>query len=244
VLGWQQSTAQDAGPSITVPAAIAAGPAAQTPLPIRIGPPEKIPANSFVRLRGLPPAVSLSEGHAISPGAWAVPLASLGTLQMNVPVGISGRSEMTVSLVSFDGALLAEAKATLMIAPARRQAGADAPTSAPPPAPAMRARPPAVQAPVLTPQERERAEKLVARGERELGEGNVAMARQFLLRAAEAGLARGALLLATTYDPRELARLRVQGVQPNIAEARKWYERARELGAPEAEERITRLGGG
>ena len=49
---------------------------------------------------------------------------------------------------------------------------------------------------------------------------------------------------AATHDPRELARWRVQGVLPNLAEARKWYERARELGAPEAEERLARLGGG
>jgi len=33
-------------------------------------------------------------------------------------------------------------------------------------------------------------------------------------------------------------------VAPNLTEARKWYERARELGAPEAEERLARLGGG
>ena len=52
------------------------------------------------------------------------------------------------------------------------------------------------------------------------------------------------MLLAATYDPRELARSGVQGVQPNLPEARKWYERARELGAPEAEERLARLGGG
>jgi len=35
-----------------------------------------------------------------------------------------------------------------------------------------------------------------------------------------------------------------RGIQPNMDEARKWYERARELGAPEAEERLARLGGG
>ena len=70
------------------------------------------------------------------------------------------------------------------------------------------------------------------------------MARQFFLRAAQLGLARGALLLAASYDPRELARWGAQGIQPNLTEARKWYERARELGAPEAEERLARLGGG
>ena len=49
--------------------------------------------------------------------------------------------------------------------------------------------------------------------------------------------------LAATYDPSELARLQVQGIAPDPAEARKWYERARELGAPEAEERLARLAG-
>jgi TPR repeat protein len=97
---------------------------------------------------------------------------------------------------------------------------------------------------MLSPQEREAAEKMVARGERDLADGNVASARQFFLRAATAGLARGALLLAATYDPQELARLGVVGLQPNLPEARKWYERAQELGAPEARERLARLAGG
>jgi TPR repeat protein len=83
---------------------------------------------------------------------------------------------------------------------------------------------------------------MAARGERDLEQGNIALARQFFLRAAEAGLARAALLLAATYDPRELSRMRAQGIQANPALARKWYERARELGAPEAEERLARLG--
>jgi hypothetical protein len=102
----------------------------------------------------------------------------------------------------------------------------------------------ALRAPVLSPQEREAAEKMVARGERDLADGNVALARQFFLRAATAGFARGALLLAATYDPQELARLGVVGLQPSPAEARKWYERALELGAPEAQERLARLAGG
>jgi TPR repeat protein len=94
---------------------------------------------------------------------------------------------------------------------------------------------------LVAPTERERAERLVARGERDLADGNVALARQFFLHAAKAGLARGAFLLATTYDPRELARLAVFGVQPNVALARQWYERARELGATEAHERLVGL---
>jgi TPR repeat protein len=48
--------------------------------------------------------------------------------------------------------------------------------------------------------------------------------------------------LAGTYDPDELAKMKVVGLQPNVEEARKWYERARELGAFEAAERLRRLG--
>ena len=73
---------------------------------------------------------------------------------------------------------------------------------------------------------------MIARGERELEAGNVSVARQFFLRAADGGLARAALLLAWTYD-KEFARLRIQGVMPNRELADKWYKRARELEAPD-----------
>ena len=62
---------------ITVAPTIAAGPASQAPLPIRIGPPDALPKNSFVRVRGLPPTVSLSEGYVTAPGAWSVPIHAL-----------------------------------------------------------------------------------------------------------------------------------------------------------------------
>ncbi len=80
-------------------------------------------------------------------------------------------------------------------------------------------------------------------GPRHLDQGNIGAARLFFQRAAEAGLALGAIRLASTFDPAELARLNAQGVRPDREEARRWYERARELGAPEAEERLARLGG-
>jgi TPR repeat protein len=233
---------------VVVAQTIPARAASQVALQIRISPADALPKNSFVRVRGMPPAVSLSEGYATAPGAWAVPLYALANLQMIVPAGVSGSSELSISLVGEDGALLADAKATLLVdaqaqaapppdtkAGTRPDAKAETRAQAPPPRP---------RGPVLSPADREAAEKLVARGEREIEQGQVAVARQFFLRAAQAGLARAALLLAATYDPRELERWRVQGVQPNLDEARKWYGRARELGAPEAEERLARLGAG
>lgn len=234
----QASSAE--GPRITVAPAISTHSASQAALTIRVGPSDALPRNSFVRVRGLPPTVSLSEGYATAPGAWAVPLYALATLQMIVPAGVTGRAELSISLVNEDGALLADAKVLLTIA--AHQTPAPAQEAKAPPAPSPR--PPQPQAPMLSPADREAAERFIARGEQEIERGQVAIARQFFLRAAQAGLARGALLLAATYDPRELARWGVHGVLPNLPEARKWYERARELGAPEAEERLARLGSG
>ena len=82
----------------------------------------------------------------------------------------------------------------------------------------------------------------VTRGTSLLDEGNVAGARQFFERAAEAGLPEGAMALGTTYDPHELARLKVHGLRPDVATARRWYEKARDLGSAQALDHLARLG--
>jgi TPR repeat protein len=75
---------------------------------------------------------------------------------------------------------------------------------------------------------------LVERGDRLFGVGDIASARLFYERAADAGDGQAALRLGETYDPAflERAQLRVQG---DRALAVFWYQRARELGASEAE---------
>jgi hypothetical protein len=72
--------------------------------------------------------------------------------------------------------------------------------------------------------------------------GDVVSARLLFRRGADWGFASAALRLAATYDPSELRRLEVQDVAAERNEARKWYERARELGAPEAKERSCQTG--
>jgi hypothetical protein len=179
----------------------------------------------------LPHSASLSEGHSIAPGNWAVPLNGLPRLTLRVPPVVTGRSEIVISLIGDDGIVLSEVRVALVILPASVDKGSKA---------AEPARP---QAPGPKSADREAAEKLLARGERDFELGNIAHARQFFVRAAQAGLARAALMLAATYDPREIARVGAVGVQPNLAEARRWYLRAIELGAPEAAERLANLGG-
>ena len=98
----QQATrlAQKAEPSIEVPPTYLTGPASQIALSIQLGSPESIPTSSFLRIRGLPPTVSLSDGHAIGPGSWAVPLYSLPTLKAIVPAAVTGRAEVVIQLVA------------------------------------------------------------------------------------------------------------------------------------------------
>jgi TPR repeat protein len=72
--------------------------------------------------------------------------------------------------------------------------------------------------------------------------GEVAAARVMFQRAAEAGDGAGAFALAETYDPLVLGGLRLrEGIMPDLALARAWYERARDLGSLEARDRISRL---
>ena len=59
-----------------------------------------------------------------------------------------------------------------------------------------------------------------------LQRGDVVGARRFFVRAAEKGLTRSIVALAGTYDPAQLAKFNVHGMQPDVDAARKWYEKA------------------
>ncbi|MBX9589128.1 MAG: hypothetical protein K2X43_07480 [Hyphomonadaceae bacterium] len=246
--------AQTPRPAILIAATISAEPAQQAPLAIRIGSPEAVPKGSFIRIRGLPPTIALSDGHSIAPGSWAIPIAALPNLRITLPAMALGKSEISITLVGNDGTVLAEAKSVLIISATVAPGKSNGPSvsilragTPQPPAPAETAvRPPSPIPPEgpsrLTPEQRDRALRLVKRGDEHLAEGGIAQARLLYERAAEAGLAQGAMALAATYDAAELSRLGVRGLQPDRALALHWYERARQLGASEAEQRLRRLG--
>jgi hypothetical protein len=101
------------------------------------------------------------------------------------------------------------------------------------PAPALAASPPAPEplrqasAPTLP---RDEIEGYLAKGERMLKAGDIAAARLFFTRAAEAGEVRGALAMARSFDAETLRTLPVYGLQPNPQEAARWSARAKDLG--------------
>ena len=97
-------------------------------------------------------------------------------------------------------------------------------------------------APPARPVEDERTALLVKRAEDFVATGDFASARLLLRRAAESGHAGAALRLAATYDPDVLDRVGAKAMA-DIGEAKLWYEKARELGSPEARRRLDLLAG-
>lgn len=107
-------------------------------------------------------------------------------------------------------------------------------------APAVNPSPSPVRRPasVIDPEE---VAVLLKQGEQFISAGDVTGARVLFERAAEAGNAKGALALGATYDPSVLAKLGVRGIAPDVAKARQWYEKARDLGSAEALGRLQAL---
>jgi hypothetical protein len=117
--------------------------------------------------------------------------------------------------------------------------------SAPPPPTATAAAPVTPPAPTATAAAPDHNEVtgLLARGRSYLSDGDVALARVFLRRAAARDDAEAALALAGTYDPAELRRLGIPNFQAQAdpSKAREWYRRAADLGSAGAVLRLKRL---
>lgn len=111
------------------------------------------------------------------------------------------------------------------------------PTVAAAPAPEA----PALEAPRAEMPATADAEDLVARGSELLGNGDIAAARLFFERAAEAGNAHAALFVGRTFDPAYLERAGVRGMRGDLDEAAVWYRRARDLGESDAQRYLDNL---
>jgi hypothetical protein len=82
---------------------------------------------------------------------------------------------------------------------------------------------------------------LVTRGDVFLSAGDIASARLFYERAADAGDSAAALRLGATFDPNFLGRVGIRGNPGDPAQAASWYRRARDLGDAAAAERLKNL---
>lgn len=177
-----------------------------------------------------------------------VPATQIMTIKLQMPTDARVGGVLTVALTTLEGVSIAEAHITLVTAPPAQEnaaiaatppAGSDDSPTAATQAKEQQRTPPAR----LTAETRAGLLILLEKGRESLRLGNILHARQFYQRAAEKGLPEAALALAATYDPGELSRMKgVVGVVPDAALARKWYEKARQLGSPEADARLSELG--
>jgi hypothetical protein len=136
-------------------------------------------------------------------------------------------------------------------ASASREAKADdVVVSAPADTASLRRSPPAAaesqNAPLVSktpPINDEEVANLLASGRTFLIIGDITAARLAFRRAAESGDAQAALALGGTFDPVVLKALGAVGVAADPARARAWYQKAAELGSPDAPQRLNELPG-
>ena len=127
-------------PTIEVVQTLIVEPATDAPLMLHLKTTGVLPPQSFLRIRGLPHTASLSEGHFVRPGVWAVPLSALANVRITVPAAQAGQSQLTISLVTRDNEVLAEARTTLVVGTASLFKVAPlAPKAPPAPAPKVQA---------------------------------------------------------------------------------------------------------
>jgi hypothetical protein len=76
---------------------------------------------------------------------------------------------------------------------------------------------------------------MIERGRMLFEAGDVAAARLFFRRAANAGDAAAAIAMGATYDPEVLTQRFIRGIEADAQEAQRWYERARDIGGQRVE---------
>jgi hypothetical protein len=226
-------------PSIRVPAAT------ESVLRIDVSPRTAIPDRSILLIKGLPSTISLSHGRLFESGVWAVPVANLEDLRLISGSALLAKTDFSISLVTFSGDILAESGSSLSVVragqPLETTAAVHQADAVPPEPDAPKDEPRLLPSPpsgkVL-----ESVVLYMQKGDEFLKIGNISVARGFYTKAADLGWAEGALAVGTTYDPIELDKLRVLGgIQADAAMAKRWYEKAAELGSVQAQTRLGNL---
>lgn len=232
-----------AAPRIEAPGALTLEPAREIALPIRIETGGPVLGAAMVLLYGLPGHITLTGGRLFESGVWAVPAADLARTGFvtgeNAPPGQG--SELSITLVSLDGTVLAERRMMLLIAGTEQVAAATRSISSP-------VQPSAAEAAVIAPEEpplpvlripaEEEAQRL-KRGDEALALSDVAAARLIFEHLAALGSADGAFKLGQTYDPEVIASMAGGSmIRPDAASAARWYAKAAAMGHAEASEKI------
>jgi hypothetical protein len=209
----------------------------------------------------MPAGAKLTVGRRMSAGEWRVPAQEISDASVIPPADFVGVMKLTAELGGSDGAALVSSVvrltwtsarpggpavegastsvATVPSSPAastpQQQPQQQQPIASAEPPVAARAEPPARE---INPNE---VAGFVRRAQELLATGDLQAARLLLLRAAQAHDARAALLLAKSFDPIVSKRFGMADAEPDLAQARNWYQKAEEWGASEARRELDAL---
>jgi hypothetical protein len=181
---------------------------------------------------------TFATGQALSRTAWVLSPSQLDGAAITPPAGFAGAMDLAFELRLADGRVVDRKHARLEWSAPPPEASANVPPDAPAALDAPAAGPtPSAETPSRT-LSSEQLAALLKRGNELVSHGDLGGARLIFERAAQGGDSRAALALASTYDPVVLEHLGERGLAPDVAMARFWYERAKELGSKEAPERL------
>jgi hypothetical protein len=209
-----------------------------------------------VSIDRMPAGARLTVGRRMSSSEWRVPAQEISDASVIPPADFVGVMDLTAELRGSDGAALVSSvvrltwtsarpggpvegasasAATVPSSPAAPTPQQQQPVASPEPPVAARAEPPVRE---INPNE---VAGFVRRAQDLLATGDLQAARLLLLRAAQAHDARAALLLAKSFDPIASKRFGMADAEPDLAQARNWYQKAEEWGASEARRELDAL---
>jgi hypothetical protein len=203
--------------TLTTPASVVGEAGKETAFAISLDSSENLPARSIITIRGLPEGTSFSAGRPFGETEWSLRPDELRGLRLLLPATASGRRALSVSVVAADGRMIASSSTRLDVAPDPKAAL------------------------ILRPQDTARIDELIAHGRKMVDVGYFPGARAYFQRAAEAGSAEAAFSVGLSYDPSFIAEMGAQGIQPDVKQARIWYERAKALGYKDADAQLRAL---
>jgi len=190
----------------------------------------------FLVVSNLIKGTALSAGLSVGDNGWSLDATEIKDAVIRPPPHFVGVMEITVSLITGPDFKISRSQPLRFEWVAEKVPEKKLPEEQPPEAKVQQETPPEVKSRSqtihqLSPEE---TAALLKRGNELVLSGDLAAARLVLRRAAEAGNARAAFALAGTYNPITLGKLQVHGLSPDLAIARHWYEKAKELGSPDA----------
>lgn len=148
-----EAQTETSGPALSYEPALTIAAGSSKRLSVEVVAPQPVPSNTYLRLRGLPQGVTLSDGYRAGTGGWAVPLGALSNLTMTASAEARGQAEVGLALVTLDGTVLVEGRLALTLSaeadpmPVPRIAILVPQNVAPPPAPPVELPPAVVQQP-------------------------------------------------------------------------------------------------